>query len=222
MPVLCTDIPRNEKGDGGFVRGDHWSMKTHFDPMRHHRRSIRLKGYDYTAVGIYYVIICSYRYQYLFSEVADNKMSLNDTGTIAEACWLAMPEHFPGVSLDEWIIMPNHIHGIIVINEEESVRATHASPVHIQSSSPMPAGPKRRSVGAIVGSFKLDAAKLINEQRGTPGATVWQRNYYEHIVRDEADLVRIQLYITANPACWVQEAELIPFPMEKIRTRSGI
>ncbi|MHB1356188.1 MAG: transposase [Anaerolineae bacterium] len=101
-------------------------MATHYDQQRHHRRSIRLRGYDYTATGTYYLTLCSFQYQHVFGRVVNEEMILSDTGNIVEACWLAIPEHFPGVSLDEWVIMSNHIHGIILIGEEdEQFRAAY-------------------------------------------------------------------------------------------------
>jgi REP element-mobilizing transposase RayT len=115
-------------------------------------------------------------------------------GEAVASAWDEIPIHFPAVQLDASVVMPNHVHGIIVIGARVSVRATHASPV--------PRGPRRSSLGAIVGSFKSAAAKRINTARGTPGAPVWHRGYYEHIVRHEDVLHRIRRYIAENPARW--------------------
>ncbi len=212
-----------------------------FDPEKYRRRSIRLKGYDYRTPGAYFVTLCTRDRACLFGEVVDGEMRLNEWGEIARRNWLAIPEHFPHVELDEFVMMPNHVHGIIWIvgDDDVVVGATHASPLQ-QSASPLqrpeppvhpqsqpasplqqsapplrlpshqptePRGPKPGSVGAIIGSFKSATARHINEFRGTPGVPVWQRNYYEHVIRNEESLNRIRQYILANPLCWHTDRE---------------
>ena len=100
-----------------------------YDPEKHHRRSIRLKGYDYTRAGAYFVTICTKDGACLFGDVADGVMRLNQMGHIVRQCWLAIPDHFPHVLLDEFVVMPNHVHGILVIMPTHDVGATHASPL---------------------------------------------------------------------------------------------
>jgi REP element-mobilizing transposase RayT len=132
---------------------------------------------------------------------------LNEYGQVVQACWDEIPCHFSHVALDAFAVMPNHVHGIIVIahrNVGTGVGATHASP--LPSSSP-PHGPQPQSVGAIVGSFKSATTNRINEMRGTPGTPVWQRDYYEHIVRDEQELHRIREYILTNSLRWHLDRE---------------
>jgi len=177
--------------------------------MRHknHRRSIRLKGYDYTQAGAYFVTICTKDRACLFGDVADGVMRLNQMGHIVRQCWLAIPDHFPHVLLDEFVVMPNHVHGILVIMPTHDVGATHASPLQNDDTPTRPRGPQPRSVASIVGSFKSAAAKRINEHRGTPGAPIWQRNYYEHIIRDDESLNRIRQYIAENPLHWYLDRE---------------
>ncbi len=190
-----------------------------YNPEKHHRRSIRLKGYDYTQPGAYFITVCTYMRECLFGEVVDGQMRLNAWGQIVEQCWREIPIHFPHVALDAFVVMPNHIHGIIVIGD---VGATHASPLHQTSASPLqptspsplppshpvhPTGPSQGSVGAIVGSFKSVTTRRINALRGTPGAPVWQRNYYEHIIRNEPSLQRIREYIAMNPLRWHLDRE---------------
>ncbi|MGE0824886.1 MAG: transposase [Candidatus Binatia bacterium] len=136
-----------------------------FDPEKHHRRSIRLKGYDYRQAGAYFVTIVTHGRECLFGNVVDGGMALSERGKIVQRCWDEIPVHFPNVQLDTFTVMPNHIHGIIVI-----VGATHASPLP-QAVFP-PHGPETRSLGAIVGSFKSAVTKRINEQRGSPGTSV--------------------------------------------------
>src|SRR5262245_20099154 len=95
--------------------------KSKFDPQKQHRHSIRLKGYDYSQVGAYYVTIVAYQRDCLFGEIVNKEMVMNDFGKIADECWCAIPDHFPFVELGEYVIMPNHVHGIIVIRNNESI-----------------------------------------------------------------------------------------------------
>jgi REP element-mobilizing transposase RayT len=179
-----------------------------YNPECHHRRSIRLKGYDYSQAGAYFVTIVTKDQVCLFGEVVGEGMRLNEYGVIADHVWLAIPDHFLSVELDDYIIMPNHIHGIIVITE--TVGATHASSLQnmspLQNMSSMP-GPQPQSVSSIVGSLKSAVTKRINEIRQTFGTPIWQRNYYEQIIRDEESLQRIRQYILDNPAQWAFDKE---------------
>jgi REP element-mobilizing transposase RayT len=176
-----------------------------YDPKIHHRRSIRLKGYDYTSPGAYFVTVCVEDGECVLGDVIDGEMELSAWGEIVAECWQEIPDHFPHAALDAFVVMPNHVHGIIVITEAPTPRpgvpdgtpdvgATHASP--------LPRGPVPGSIGAIVGSFKSGATKQINEHRALPGGQVWQRNYYDHIIRDPASLDRLREYIATNPARW--------------------
>jgi putative transposase len=171
---------------------------------QHTRRSIRLKGHDYSQPGAYFVTVCTQDRACLFGEVADGEMRLNPAGQLVERGWCAIPDHFPLARLDAFVVMPNHAHGIIVLS---TVRATHASRPHHPAPPGRPRGPQRHSIGAIVGSFKSAVTKNINASRGTPGAPVWQRNYYEHVVRDEGSLNRIRQYILDNPAQWAMDRD---------------
>ena len=139
------------------------------------RRPIRLPGYDYSQPGAYFITICAHQRAYLFGHITESEMQLYQAGRIAAACWREIPVHFPTVALDQWIMMPNHLHGILIISFDD-LWAGHAPPL---PGRPAP------GIATIVGSFKSAAAKRINEIRATPGAPVWQRNYYEHVVRDE-------------------------------------
>lgn len=171
---------------------------------QHTRRSIRLKGHDYSQPGAYFVTVCTQDRACLFGEVTDGEMRLNPAGQLVERGWCAIPDHFPLARLDSFVVMPNHVHGIIVLS---NVRATHASPPRDPAPPGRPRGPQRHSIGAIVGSFKSAVTKNINASRGTPGAPVWQRNYYEHVVRDEGSLNRIRQYILDNPAQWAMDRD---------------
>ena len=174
-----------------------------------HRRSIRLPEHNYTQTGAYFVTICARGRERLFGQIVGDEMRLNETGRIVQACWHEIPIHFPHVELDAFVVMPNHVHGIILI-VAEPVGATHASPLPPTHASPLqghPRGPKRGSIGAIVGSFKSAATKHINELRDAPGPPVWQRNYYEHVIRNETELARIRDYIQTNPIRWALDRE---------------
>ena len=169
---------------------------------RHHRRSIRLPGFDYTQQGAYFVTICSSGRECLFGEIHSGEMHLNTWGGMVSLCWQDIPRHFPSVDLDAFVVMPNHVHGILVL--AETVGATHASPLP-KDTSVHPRGPTPQSVAAIVGSLKAAVTKRVNENRSTRGQRVWQRNYYEHVIRDEEDYYVIRQYIGHNPQRWVED-----------------
>ena len=187
-----------------------------------HRRSIRLKDYDYTQHGAYFVTICAHERRRVFGNIVAGDMVLNAWGRVVQSCWDKIPAHFPMVELDAFVVMPNHVHGIIVI-VDIGVRATHGSPVHgapvhgaighrapvhgspVLTHPTQPNGPKPNSLGAIIGQFKSAVTRRINRLSGAPGHPVWQRNYYEHIVRSEESLNAIRAYIADNPAKWAQD-----------------
>lgn len=189
-----------------------------FDSNIHHRpfgqaqgrRSIRLAGYDYTQAGAYFVTLVTWRRDCLFGEVVDGVMVLNDFGKIADECWRAIPEHFPQVELGAHIIMPNHGHGIILINDDDSrnpVGAQHCcAPTPTgQNDNPHKINVKPGSLGAIVRSYKSAVSYKINKQFNTTG--IWQRNYYEHIIRSDHEMDTIWKYMEANPASWAEDDE---------------
>ncbi len=173
---------------------------THYDPNRYHRRSIRLPGYDYTQPGAYFITICTHERAYLFGAVVDGEMRLNEWGEIVRDEWFKTGQIRPYVQLcdDELVITPNHIHGMIWIVGDGVGAQRRCAP----SFTTPPANVVPGSVGAIVRSFKSGVTKRINELRNAPGAPVWQRNYYEHIIRDERALDAIRRYIDENPLRW--------------------
>jgi putative transposase len=157
-----------------------------YDPDKHHRRSIRLKGFDYSRSAVYFVTICIQNRECLFGKISQNQTFLNDAGEMVSAEWLALPSRFPSVSLDEFIVMPNHFHGIIYI-----------SPDFVDNPN----------LGKIIGAFKSivnnNYINGVNSQDWKPfKKRLWQRNYYEHIVRDDSALQKIQQYIRDNPVTW--------------------
>ncbi len=168
-----------------------------FNPEIHHRRSIRLQDYDYSLAGAYFVTICASGRECLFGEVAGGVERLNETGRVVQECWNDIPGHFPHAELDEFVVMPNHLHGIIVID-----RRGTACRARIDESFGRPVA---GSLPTIIRSFKSAAAKRINALRDNPGAPVWQRNYYERVIRDDRELNGIRQYIADNPAKWEQD-----------------
>ena len=178
---------------------------------RHHRRSIRLRGYDYTRVGAYFITILTHlREHSLCSITADSRgdacIALTDMGIIAQRCWDEIPAHFPHVEMDTFQIMPDHLHGIIIIAsppplpdpDEERRIGLHPD------GRLMPTGRVSGSVGAVVSSYKSAVSRLINITQGTPATKRWHRDYYEVIIRDPAQHMRISDYIERNPAEWLR------------------
>ncbi len=168
-----------------------------FDPQKHHRRSIRLQGYDYSRPGGYYATIVVEGRECLFGEIVNGEMVLNDYGRIVAEAWQWLQEQYPYVELLAWVIMPNHIHGIIIIHEDGR-GGSRSAPTGMV---------KRKPLGGLIGAFKTVSTKKINLLRKTEGAVIWQRNYYEHIIRDDDDYNRIRLYILDNPAAWDDDDE---------------
>jgi putative transposase len=185
-----------------------------FDPQKHHRHSIRLQGYDYSQTGAYYVTIVTRHRECLFGEIVSAEMVLNEYGKIADECWLAIPEHFPNVELGAYVIMPNHVHGVIVIRASGSLLTTKMvddgrgaamlRPYH-DEQNPHKINVKPGSLGAIMRSYKSAVSYRINKEYNA--TDIWQRNYYEHIIRDARDLQNKTDYIVANPLLWEQDEE---------------
>lgn len=173
-----------------------------FDPKIHHRRSIRLKGYDYSQDGAYFVTIVAWQREMLFGEILDGDVVLNDFGKIIQEEWEQTAIVRPNVELGEYVVMPNHFHGILVfINDDAyTVGAT-------RRVAPTKTTLKSGSLGAVMGQFKSIVTKRINRLRGVEGVPVWQRNYYEHIIRNEKEMDRITRYIESNPTQWADDDE---------------
>ena len=244
---------------------------THRRAPERNRRSIRLKGYNYALPGAYFVTIVTQGRLCVFGDVVEEKMRLNDSGAMAKTSWEALPRRFPTIEIDEFIIMPNHIHGIITVNEPASVGASYLAPVgaglvpaqnarHAQSqrnadhahnakhainnamAKPKELTPAREwvttarervttrvtptdvldgddadtnlrtSLGSIVGAYK--SVTTVEYARGVkthgwqpfPGR-LWQRSYYDRIIRDEYELDRAREYIVNNPLKWAIDSE---------------
>lgn len=170
-----------------------------FNPKIHHRRSIRLKGYDYSQAGLYFITICLEGRQCLFGKIENGEMMLNDAGKVANQCWLEIPNHFPDSVLHEHIIMPNHVHGIIELTRtDESSASGPKKENKFQKMIP-------RSIGSIVKGYKIGVTKWFRNTMPDDfprERQIWQRNYYEHIIRDEGAYERISNYIINNPLKW--------------------
>ncbi len=180
-----------------------------FDPQRHHRRSIRLKGYDYSQAGAYFVTICAHNRGCLFGDIVDGEMRSNGSGETVSDCWDNLASHFQHIELDAFVVMPNHIHGIIVIVDDagDAGRGKAFAGVRKCFTPTTKRGSLAGSLCAAVQNFKSVSTRKINQQRDTQGAPVWQRNYYEHIIRNEKELDRIRAYIAGNPAKWAMDTE---------------
>jgi putative transposase len=173
------------------------------------RRSIRLQSFDYSHPGSYFVTILSHNARHIFGELILGRMKLNAIGKIISSCWLDVPNHFPGVELSEYIIMPNHMHGIIRI----PARARHAVPLQRHAEVVEAFGvPRVGSVPTIVRSFKSAVSQRARKVLGRPDARIWQRNYFERVIRNEHELHKIRQYIVQNPARWQFEKDNLDEP----------
>ena len=185
---------------------------------KYHRRSIRLKGYDYSQEGSYFLTIRASQGKNLFGDIINGEMVLNEYGIIVRDEWLKTEIIRTEIVLDEYVIMPNHFHAIVSICRDDRIGVgnrpvadtntlvadtiTAATYTNCSLIKSLPGGPKPKSIGALVSGFKSVVTKRVNEIRQTPGCPVWLRNYYEHIIRNEEDLNRIRQYIINNPAKW--------------------
>ena len=166
-----------------------------------HRRSLRLRGFNYSSEGAYFVTICTQNRECLFGGVVDGEMRLNDVGRVVQIVWNGLSERFPNVELDAFVVMPNHVHGILVI-----VGAGQALPVKGAASS-APTGSVSSTLMKLLRTFKSISAIQVNRLLSSSGQPFWQRNYYEHIIRNEESLNRIREYIATNPLRWELDRE---------------
>jgi putative transposase len=178
---------------------------TKFDSQKHHRNSIRLKNYDYSSNGAYFITVCTYQRLCVFGDIIDGEIVLNEIGKIVQKIWDELPNHNWNIVLDKFVVMPNHVHGIIVI---ENVGAG-SKPTQIKRAGlePAPTEKKDHGLQEIVRQLKTFSARHINELRERSGTPVWQRNYYEHIIRNDSELNKIRDYIQKNAANWHLDEE---------------
>jgi putative transposase len=178
----------------------------------HRRRTIRIRDYDYTQAGAYFITICTRNRECLLGKVVDSMVRLNETGRVVESVWLRTAMVRSNIELDAYVVMPNHFHAIFFIHDSGAVGATRrVAPTKDLSGSignPWRSnGPKSGSVGAIMAQFKSLVTKRINNTLQYPGGSLWQRNYYEHVIRDEESMNRIREYIATNAQRWDLDRE---------------
>ena len=202
-----------------------------YDPDKHHRRSIRLKGYDYSQAGVYFVTVCTQNHECLFGTIVDDRIRLNDAGRMVQMMWDEIPHRFSNALLDASIVMPNHFHGILILTDngrgESCIRPActcpdgdAADPQNEGDHKDRPYGTLPGTLGRIVQAFKsITTHQYIHgvKQNGWPlfPGKLWQRNYYEHIIRDESSLHHIRQYIMDNPVKWEFDRE------NPVNTRRG-
>ncbi len=196
-----------------------------FDPEKHHRRSIRLRNYDYSQPGAYFVTICTYQKQSWFGEIKNGQIYLNQLGKIVADEWLKTCKIRPNFQLDEWVIMPNHFHGIVIINDysgdDQSLGAGNR-PLDLGAGNrPLDLGArdaplqqKPNSLSSCIAGFKSAVTKRINLLRQNTDTPIWQRNYYESILRDEKYLAVVREYIINNPKNWPNDRDYLPIDQQ--------
>ncbi|MBM4161168.1 MAG: transposase [Ignavibacteria bacterium] len=190
-----------------------------YDPLKHHppkrwrtgRQSIRLQGYDYSSEGSYYITVCTHNRECQLGDVVNDEMRLSRIGEIVWECWLEIPKHFSDVTLDEYQIMPNHVHGIVVIwgNHRRDLinqipTGIHPAGFRTQTNWPLMKNPKQ-TLGKVIRHFKASASKIIHD-RGFPEFG-WQSRFHDHIIRSDEELDRIRQYIRNNPLNWSLDDE---------------
>jgi REP element-mobilizing transposase RayT len=169
-----------------------------YDPEKHHRRSIRIPGYDYSQSGAYFITICTHNRACLFGDVRDDTIALSDAGRYVLETWNNLPRHYPYVELDAFRIMPNHTHGIVWLLDHMDASV---------GAGLRPALTQRHGIPEIIRAFKSFSAREINRLRQVSGAAVWQRDYFEHVIRDDEGLYAIRDYIITNPQRWEEDKE---------------
>ena len=197
------------------------------DAPKRQRRFIRLQGYDYTRQGAYFVTICTRNRACLLGDIVEGRMRLSKAGRLAQVAWEDLPYHYPHVQIDVWVIMPNHMHGIVILTEaqatDDDMRVGTDPKINVGTKTDTgtktdvgaglkpaptaPAAPTRHGLSEIVRAFKTFSARRINALHNTVGTPFWQRNYYEHVIRNESALDRIRQYIVDNPARWREDPE---------------
>ncbi|WP_159790019.1 transposase [Sodalinema gerasimenkoae] len=180
-----------------------------YDPRIHHRRSIRLPHYNYAQPGLYFITICAYQRQCLFANISNGSIELTTYGEIVAEEWKRSSDIRNEIQLDTWVVMPNHFHGLVEIVGGTANRVgadgRTANRMRANSRSPQRDRMKSKSISSLISGFKSAVTYRINGLRQTPGNPVWQRNYYEHIVRNESECDRLRDYIFQNPHRWQQD-----------------
>ena len=178
------------------------------------RRSLRLKGYDYTQVGAYFVTIATQQRLCLFGEIVDKEMRLNEAGKMVCRVWETLPQRFSAIEMGMFVVMPNHLHGIIVINQpaEQKRATTRVTPTRAMDGEADVPTANQFTLGDIIGAYKslttVEYVRGVKTMDWTPfHERLWHRNYYEHVVRHDESLRDLQQYILDNPAQWAFDKE---------------
>ncbi len=178
-----------------------------YDPDLHHRRSIRLRDYDYSQSGAYFVTMCVQKKEHLFGTVRDGEVQLNHAGVMIERWWSVLPNKFPSITTDTFVVMPNHAHGIIGLNAEYNEGEHTGSPLHHEHNDVWADQCVRLTLGTVIQWFKTMTTNEYIRSVHAHGwlsfdRRLWQRNYYEHVIRNNDDLNAIREYTVNNPARW--------------------
>jgi len=173
------------------------------------RKSTRLTGHDYSLGGAYFITICSHEQKCIFGGIADGEMRLSKLGGIVQEEWIRSDELRDEVRIDAFVVMPNHFHAIVFIDApiDNRGRRTKAINKSREERDGMPEAPVSASLGALMSGFKSKVTLQVRRETGFSGKAVWQRNYYEHIIRNEDDYNAIRYYIETNPANWANDKE---------------
>ena len=176
--------------------------------MKSRRKTIRIKGYDYSQAGAYFITICANKGEFFFGEISKSDVVLTDIGIVAQKYWAANIHHFKNVKLDQFVIMPNHIHGIIILRDQ-SLQISKKPAVGVQYIEPLRKHRYQhiipKSIGSIIRSYKSAVTRWCNVNRHEYFR--WQRNFYEHIIRSDKELERVREYIFNNPLKWQIDRE---------------
>ena len=178
--------------------------------LKYGRKSMRLPAYDYTSSGYYFVTICTRDHQCLFGDVVDGKICSNYIGEMINWHWNRIPLHFSNVELDKFTVMPNHLHGIVILvgakhfNKESIVASNNSK----KNASPLrPIGTTPKSLSSITQNFKTITSRKYNRMKNTKARKLWQRSFYDRIIRNEKELYNIRKYIINNPLKWALDSE---------------
>lgn len=168
--------------------------------------SNRMKGFDYSKEGLYFITICTNKRHFLFGKISEGKMLVNQNGKILCDCWFDLPNHYTNIVLDEFVVMPDHVHGIIIIDNYGMLKNQSMATIVETGFKPVskPATKKIKNHGLpeLVRAFKTFTARKINELNGSTGRAIWQKGYYDRIIRNENEFVQIRKYIEQNPENW--------------------
>ena len=174
--------------------------KPRYDPERHRRQSARKTGWDYTGSGRYFVTVCNFDRELIFGEVTNGAVSLTEIGRIVEQAWLEIAVANPRIELDAHIVMPNHVHGIVIV---PAIGWSHTTMDAVDRQS----GPASGSLGAMIGRFKRVSTRRVNEMPNVGTSTLWHRGYHDRIIPDDEAFDRARAYIHNNPANWLRDPD---------------